>query len=702
MTVIAPARFTSLAALSAAFCGVPSAQSFVLNTTDVPQTVNDTEQIDFADVDLDGDWDCALANGGDHPPQQNQLWINQGGLQPGTVGTFLDETAARFPAVADPSRDLEFADVDGDADHDLYVVRHAQIVNAGSRWWINQGGEQGGTIGVFQDETAARWVGLGGPGSSIHPSLLLPGGGWVDWSGDADFADLDGDGDLDLVHSSYGGAYGGQVPTRLFLNDGDGNFAEFNPSGFQLSGPNIQTGDPALWCMGTQLHGTSDVTGTNADVADSIVDLEVADVDGDLDCDVLWGPLFQGKPRLFRNLLDQGALGFRDESALAFPGITLSAFVYEQELGDLDADGDLDLYGLSWDDTLFFSFDDLVYENQGGVYGNPVLLPSSGADEEEADFLDFDADGDLDVYVANFSGQDRLYENLGTTPMSFAHVTATELPSGLTAIGRDAEVADVDLDGDYDVMVANGSSLLLNYYLENVTDVPDAAAPWISLVESVSVPAATDGALRVRAQVYDNAPLYTVRYQPTVLEVAVDGVPLPPAPMSWGGGQVFRGELPANLIGSVQYRVRSTDGVGNAGFSSVQGYTATGDEGTSYGTASAATGATPPTLQVLAEVRAGATAVLTGGGLASAPCLLGTATASLAPTAVPGLPNLVLNVDPSTLIVTAQSVSDAAGHGMFALPIPGGLTGIQVFAQYLELAPDLTFGSSQGLQLTIQ
>src|SRR4030095_15392566 len=82
-----------------------TAQSFVENHADIPQTGHRTEQIDFADVDLDGDWDAALANGGlTHTPKQNQLWVNQGHLQGGAVGFFLDETALRLPPLLDESR----------------------------------------------------------------------------------------------------------------------------------------------------------------------------------------------------------------------------------------------------------------------------------------------------------------------------------------------------------------------------------------------------------------------------------------------------------------------------------------------------------------------------------------------------------------------------------------------------------------------
>ena len=35
------------------------------------------------------------------------------------------------------------------------------------------------------------------------------------------------------MHSSYGPNFNGEAPTRLFLNDGDGFFTEFNPSGLE-------------------------------------------------------------------------------------------------------------------------------------------------------------------------------------------------------------------------------------------------------------------------------------------------------------------------------------------------------------------------------------------------------------------------------------------------------------------------------------
>jgi hypothetical protein len=187
----------------------------------------------------------------------------------------------------------------------------------------------------------------------------MPAGGFVDWSCDADFADFDNDGDLDLFHSSYGSSFGGSVPSRVFLNDGDGRFSEFNPSGFQLAGSTLAAGSPGLWCEGTHTPSTLDATGVECDVTTNTLDIDMGDVDGDLDLDVLHGDR-DNPPRFFHNRLEEngGVLGFRDVTSLVFPPGYTAGFGgnYDQELGDVDDDGDLDLFGLNWpelDDALF-------------------------------------------------------------------------------------------------------------------------------------------------------------------------------------------------------------------------------------------------------------------------------------------------------------------------------------------------------------
>jgi hypothetical protein len=87
--------------------------------------------------------------GGDFGNDQNRLWINMGGAQGGTLGVFVDRTATNVPTLLDDSRDIEFVDVDEDGDPDLFTSNSSQISNQTCRWWINMGGLQGGTAGFF-------------------------------------------------------------------------------------------------------------------------------------------------------------------------------------------------------------------------------------------------------------------------------------------------------------------------------------------------------------------------------------------------------------------------------------------------------------------------------------------------------------------------------------------------------------------------
>jgi hypothetical protein len=528
---------------------------------------------------------CILADGGDTGNQQNRIWINQGGAQGGTLGSFVDQTSTRFPIFLDDSRDIEFADIDKDGDLDICTSAcTSRSSDQSSRWLANMGGVQGGSPGFYQDQSATRWVNLGVNNgtttfSSINGSLILGGGsGFVDWSCDCDFGDIDNDGDLDLVHSTYGGAFGGDVPTRMFLNDGVGKFEEFNPSHFQLPGSTIANGNPGLWAMGTQSASTTNSTGVNCDVASSALDIDFGDIDGDLDLDLLHGAREQ-LPRMFQNRFAENGnvlVAFRDTTGIAFPaGYSTGNGHYEQEMGDLDADGDLDIYGLNWL-VGGGGLVDITLENTGnGTYTNLVSMSGSGTDDNEADFFDYDMDGDLDAFIAAFASDNRLYRNNWTGGgFSYTNVTAGNVP-GNNPVALDADCCDVDEDGDTDVVVANDNNSA-EWYLQNTTTGNDVFAPLIKNLEQAPNRSAGAAPTLIRAHVYDNAPYYITWYNPTTLEYSVNGGAFTSVVMLSSAGQIFRGEIPGALVGTIDYRVRSADKYGNSGVSVTKTYTATG------------------------------------------------------------------------------------------------------------------------------
>jgi hypothetical protein len=558
---------------------VPSAapaQVFTSSPSQIPQgnpfNNSSTEGVDFADVDLDGDLDCALADGGDCCNDQNRLWINVGGAQGGTIGFFQDQTSTRCPAVLDTSRDMDFADLDADGDQDLYTANVSTLTPQACRLWVNMGGLQGGTLGYFQDQTSTHWLNLGVNNgttsfSSIAPGQVLASGGYIDWSCDGVLGDLDADGDLDLVQSTVGGSFNGLVPTRLFLNDGSGAFEEFNPSGYQLSGTNIPNGAPGLWCEGVHVQDTTNATGAQCDIAATPLGVELGDLDADFDLDFVHGARDK-TPRVFVNRMEEqsGTLGLRDVTWTALTQTAFGGFSFEQELGDLDLDGDLDLYGLSWS-----SFSDVTCRNDGaGVFGPFELLPGSTADESEGEFLDYDNDGDLDLFVANFSGQDFLYRNDGAPGFGFTHVTSTTLPPDF-ATGLQADACDVDADGDYDVLVANDAGQP-NVLLENVGQVADVHAPRLPRLEQARNRSPSPDPTFVRVQVLDNTTWTATQFDTSELEYRVDAGPVQGATLAFGGGNLFRGAIPGALSGVIRYRARSQDAYGNSGVSLWRAY----------------------------------------------------------------------------------------------------------------------------------
>ncbi|GAB4335628.1 MAG: hypothetical protein Kow0099_08160 [Candidatus Abyssubacteria bacterium] len=170
----------------------------------LPEDIGSTRDIAGADVDDDGDIDLLVANRA--ISNQNRLFLND------STGYFTDATATQLPIDVQSSRDADFGDVDNDGDLDAYIC-NASKEGAQNRLWINDGN------GFFSDQS------LNPDGSALR----LPA--QTEISKDADFGDVDGDGDLDiaLANCRY---ENGVVPTetgqqnRIYINSGTGYFVD--------------------------------------------------------------------------------------------------------------------------------------------------------------------------------------------------------------------------------------------------------------------------------------------------------------------------------------------------------------------------------------------------------------------------------------------------------------------------------------------
>ena len=171
-----------------------------------------------------------------------------------------------------------------------------------------------------------------------------------------------------------------------------------------------------------------------------------ADIDGDGDPDRFVG--FNGTPsRLYRNDL---ASGFVDIAADV--GLVVERSVRTSAWGDFDADGDPDLLlGFAGDapvTALFRNDGDAGFTNVAAQVG----LELTEGTTRQASWVDYDTDGDLDLFLALRDRANRLFRNDG--PDGFEDVTDE------TGIGDDRRTVgavwlDADQDGDLDVVTAN-------------------------------------------------------------------------------------------------------------------------------------------------------------------------------------------------------------------------------------------------------
>ena len=170
-----------------------------------------------------------------------------------------------------------------------------------------------------------------------------------------------------------------------------------------------------------------------------------ADYDGDGDPDMFVG--FDGKPnRLYRN--DKGM--FADVAAEA--GVADSRPTRAAAWGDFDGDGDPDLL-LGFTPSTNTSVLKL-YRNTAGKFTDATtdvgLAVPTGAVRQPA-WIDFDADGDLDLFIAFRDRANALYRN---DAGKFTDVApAIGLADTRRTVG--AVWFDFDEDGDLDVAVAN-------------------------------------------------------------------------------------------------------------------------------------------------------------------------------------------------------------------------------------------------------
>uniref|UniRef100_UPI0034DFC8E7 FG-GAP-like repeat-containing protein n=2 Tax=Gammaproteobacteria TaxID=1236 RepID=UPI0034DFC8E7 len=278
--------------------------------------------------------------------------------------------------------------------------------------------------------------------------------------------DIDGDGDLDLVVGEVGGTL------KYYQNTGTTS----NPA------YEAKTGD------------SNPFNGIDVGNAASPI---LADIDGDGDLDLVMGE-DNGTLKYYQNTgtTSNPAYEAKTGDENPFNGIDVGRSS-KPTLADIDGDGDLDLVVGESNGTLKY------YQNTGTT-SNPAYEAKTGGSNpfnsidvgnySKPTLADIDGDGDLDLVVGEQNGTLKYYQNTGTTSNpAYEAKTGGDNPfDGIDVGGYSAPtLADIDGDGDLDLVIGETDGTLKYYYNQQPSSV-DGQAPTLTTQASAELGETSD------------------------------------------------------------------------------------------------------------------------------------------------------------------------------------------------------------------
>ncbi|MBK7173260.1 MAG: VCBS repeat-containing protein [Bacteroidales bacterium] len=350
----------------------------------------------------------------------NRVTVDAPSMEGDTVFGSFTEITPNDPLFITPA-DEDFwvnatapADFDNDGDLDIAVIGYYVIYNVGAEYKL----------------VLMRNEGQAGMNEWDFSYVDVPMGSMSSGSSDLAWGDADGDGDLDLVAGS-------NDLTFLFLND-SGTLVQSN------------TTLPGYWEENSQAEF-------------DLRSMSWADFDNDGDQDLLIPSVYDAQSFSFRTaLMRNDGLDSNGDLLFTETGPVLDPTNHAQTAwADVDADQDLDLFVVNIA-PLFDNSYIRRYLNQGdGTFLAEEILGSVAVTYGEAQWGDYDGDGDLDILLAGGVNEAngsythmviRIYTNENGTYVPFEAVSNLEA-DGWFDISA-ATWADYDSDGDMDILVA--------------------------------------------------------------------------------------------------------------------------------------------------------------------------------------------------------------------------------------------------------
>lgn len=410
----------------------------------------------FCDIDKDGDTDLFIGNAQgairfyrNSGTRRNPVWEYAGKLR-NHEGEFIDVGKISTPA---------FSDIDRDGDPDLVIgnthgylayyqndSRDNQIVwrLVSNRYLSVDVGDLSAPAfaDIDADGEQDLFTGISGKRIFFYKKMTRgskPEFSFVTTNFDSievarvtapAFADIDGDSDLDLC---IGQAEG---DLAFFINQGNKKQWKFE----RASEFDLQTIDVGFQCAPA-----------------------LADIDGDIDLDLILGN-YKGELALYKNV------GYRQKPEwhfvknyfkdIALKDWSTPVFV------DIDGDSDLDFFSGSKLGVIFF------YQNQGSK-SNPVWkkaeysLDTPGNPQHTFPaFVDIDADGDFDLFVASSALGISYLRNIGTSRKAEWKLVTNDFLNLKHIYRATPHFADIDADGDFDLFMGSRDGTI--FFFKNI------------------------------------------------------------------------------------------------------------------------------------------------------------------------------------------------------------------------------------------